>query len=173
MSEMMDLYLKDGIKAGKVIERHDVRPLGCYILYVLAILENQDGRFLITKRAEDKQWAAGQWEIPGGGVRAGEGSEQALRREVFEETSLTLDCNQSLTPVYHYLNTDEEHHDNYQVDIYHLRLNLNLSDIKIAHREVTDVRLATKEEICRLNAQGQFLHYQRIQEALQHEQESK
>ncbi|MFR6495309.1 MAG: NUDIX domain-containing protein [Ruminococcus sp.] len=28
--------------------------------------------YLITRRKLDKEWAPGWWEVPGGGVRAGE-----------------------------------------------------------------------------------------------------
>lgn len=30
------------------------------MMYVLAVLENQDGKYLVTQRALNKKWAAGQ-----------------------------------------------------------------------------------------------------------------
>ena len=38
------------------------------MLYVLALVENARGEFLITQRALDKSWGAGWWEVSGGGV---------------------------------------------------------------------------------------------------------
>ena len=38
----------------------------------------------------DKEWAAGWWEVPGGGVRAGEESKEAAMREVKEETGIDV-----------------------------------------------------------------------------------
>ena len=38
----------------------------------------------------NKIWAGGLWEIPGGGVRAGENSQDAIHREILEETNISL-----------------------------------------------------------------------------------
>lgn len=59
-------------------------------LTVLGVLQRPDGKFLITKRRMDKEWAAGWWEVPGGGVRAGEESKEAAMREVKEETGIDV-----------------------------------------------------------------------------------
>lgn len=47
-----------------------------------------DGRVLLIKRG--KQPLLGQWSLPGGTVEAGETLEQALVREMREETSLEV-----------------------------------------------------------------------------------
>ena len=57
---------------------------------VLALIQDRAGRTLITQRSADKRWAAGWWEVPGGGVLAGETSLQAVVREVREEVGLDL-----------------------------------------------------------------------------------
>ena len=49
-----------------------------------------DGKYLITRRRMDKEWAAGWWEVPGGGVRAGEDSKDAVIREIKEETGIDV-----------------------------------------------------------------------------------
>lgn len=49
-----------------------------------------DGRFLITKRVVTKAWAPGWWEVSGGAVQAGEAAEDAVIREVKEETGLDV-----------------------------------------------------------------------------------
>lgn len=50
-----------------------------------AIIFNDEGKFLLTKRADN-----GQWCLPGGAVEAGESVAEACIREVFEETGLRV-----------------------------------------------------------------------------------
>lgn len=47
------------------------------------------GRLLVLQRAE-AEFLGNMWEIPSGGVESGESWEQALCREVLEETSLVV-----------------------------------------------------------------------------------
>ena len=54
-----------------------------------AIVRDQAGRLLVIQRANPP--AAGRWSIPGGRVEPGESDQQALRREMSEETGLVVD----------------------------------------------------------------------------------
>ena len=73
MQEMIDVYDRDRNHTGLTIPREGAfLKEGQYMLYVLALIENQDGRLLVTQRSLEKHWGAGWWEIPGGGVRSGE-----------------------------------------------------------------------------------------------------
>jgi ADP-ribose pyrophosphatase YjhB (NUDIX family) len=49
----------------------------------------QDGRVLLVERA--KEPLKGYWSLPGGAVETGEALEDALRREVLEETGLEVE----------------------------------------------------------------------------------
>lgn len=49
-------------------------------------MHDDDGRLLVVRRGHDP--GAGRWSVPGGRVEAGESDEQAVRREVLEETGL-------------------------------------------------------------------------------------
>ena len=51
-----------------------------------ALVHDDDGRLLVVRRGRDP--AAGQWSVPGGRVEADESDQQAVRREVLEETGL-------------------------------------------------------------------------------------
>ena len=80
MSEFVDLYDRNRKLLNRVVDRNTYlfQP-GEFMMYVLAILENEEGKFLVTQRALDKKWAAGGWEMPGGGALILKMSNLALR----------------------------------------------------------------------------------------------
>ena len=166
MTESWDIYDSNKKRTGRLMKRNDwILKDGEYHLSVLALVANEEGRYLITKRAMDKHWAPGWWEVPGGGVRAGETSADAIRREVFEETGIDLakadgDCVHS----YHVENPGEG--DNYFVDIYRFVTGFSEEDVKLQTEEATDFRLALPEEIGEIASGGVFLHYERIRDLL-------
>jgi mutator protein MutT len=57
------------------------------LLAVRAIIEDTDGKILILKRAPDDEYG-NMWCLPGGKVDFGQTAEEAIKREVEEETSL-------------------------------------------------------------------------------------
>lgn len=59
-------------------------------LAVRVLLMNDDGKILIIKRSTESKTNPGKWELPGGKVDQGESFDQALIREVFEETNLKI-----------------------------------------------------------------------------------
>ena len=89
--EMWDIYDKDKKRTGRLMKRNDwCLKDGEYHLTVLGVVKRPDGKFLITKRAMDKAWAPGWWEISGGAAMAGEDSLDAVKREILEETGLDV-----------------------------------------------------------------------------------
>lgn len=54
----------------------------------VAILQKQNGDFLLASRPNGKGWA-GWWEFPGGKIEADEAPEHALARELQEELGVT------------------------------------------------------------------------------------
>ncbi len=59
-------------------------------LSVRVFLTDDDGKILILKRSTDSKTNPGKWELPGGKVDQGESFDQALIREVCEETQLKI-----------------------------------------------------------------------------------
>ena len=165
MSEFVDLYDRNRKLLNRVVDRNTYlfQP-GEFTMYVLAILENEEGKFLVTQRALDKKWAAGGWEMPGGGAKSKESSLDAIKREVKEETGLDV-INGHV--VYSYFNEDKKRHDNYFVDIYHFKFDFQLSDVTLNTRESIDYRCVSLDELVAMNNEDEFLHFERIMKALQ------
>ena len=169
MIEPVDIYNAQKQLTGKVADRMNmVLDEGEFMLIVLALIQDAEGRFLVTQRSLDKRWGAGWWEVTGGGARAGETSLEALKREVAEETGLTQVYDTHVEPelLYSYCNSEGAGGDNYFVDIYRVKFNFSPSDISLQESEAIDFRLLTWDEISALNEQGIFLHYARIARAL-------
>jgi 8-oxo-dGTP diphosphatase len=62
----------------------EARSIPC----VGAIIANSDGRLLLIRRGHEP--GLGLWSIPGGRIEPGESDEQAVIREVREETGLSV-----------------------------------------------------------------------------------
>ncbi len=167
MDELIDIYDRNRAFTGLTVSREGARmKKGQYMLYVLAIIQDMQGRILITQRSQDKHWAAGWWEVTGGGVSAGETSEQAIVRELAEEVGLDV-ADYPLELVYSYENEDLESGDNYIVDIYRFKLDFTVDDVVLQASEAIDCKLVTFDEIEQLAKQGVFLHFNRIKAALE------
>jgi len=66
------------------------------LLVAACALIDADGRILMSQRPAGKSHA-GLWEFPGGKIEDGEGPEQAIRRELWEELGVEP-CIQCLQP---------------------------------------------------------------------------
>lgn len=158
--ELWDIYDMNKNLTGRTMVRNDwTMKEGDYYLSVLGVVHRPDGRFLITQRAMDKAWAPGWWEIPGGGVKAGETSFQAVCREVLEETGVDVsNAEGGYSFCYHRENKGQ----NYIVDIYRFEMDITEKDIKLQADEDIDCRFATADEIRAIAESGKFLHYDSI-----------
>ena len=165
MDELIDLYDHELNPLGITVHRNNyVTEPGQYALYVLAIVQDLNGKFLITQRSMDKKWAGGWWEVTGGGVGSGETIEDAVVREIGEEVGLDASKH---TPklIYRYWNDDAINGDNYINNVYLAQLDFTVDDVVLQKEEAIAARLVTWEEIEQLNDKGVFLHFKRIKEA--------
>ena len=165
--EYWDIYDKNKQRTGRTMQRND----WCladdeYHLTVLGVIRRPDGRFLITKRVMTKSWAPGWWEVPGGGVQAGEESADAVRREILEETGLDVSgAEGGYLFTYHRENPGEG--DNYFVDVYRYTLPFDETDITVQEEEAAGFEIASPEQIKAYAAEGIFLHYDSIKQAFE------
>tara|TARA_R100000152_G_C6724419_1_gene149892 strand:+ start:244 stop:681 length:438 start_codon:yes stop_codon:yes gene_type:complete len=65
-------------------EKEDVDGVAKVIIF------NEEDKILILKRAAHMNWMPGKWDLPGGHLKKEETAKQAIKREVKEETGLTI-----------------------------------------------------------------------------------
>lgn len=162
--EFWDIYNEKKEKTGRTMKRNDwnMKP-DEFHLTVLGVLQRPDGRYLITRRRMDKEWAAGWWEVPGGGANAGEDSKDAIIREIKEETGIDVSSADG-GYTFSYKRINPEGKNNYFVDIYKFILDFDDKDVKVQDKEVSEFSIATIDEVKQYAKQGIFLHYDSIRQ---------
>lgn len=160
--ELWDIYDSNKKPTGRTMKRNDwCLQEGEYHLTVLGVVARPDGRFLITKRVMTKAWAPGWWEVSGGAVQAGEASEDAVIREVKEETGLDVSKAKG-GYLFSYQRDNPGEGDNYFVDIYRFVMDFDEKDVHPQEEETDGFMLATADQIAEFAKQGIFLHYDSI-----------
>ena len=163
--ELWDIYdTGQRSQPGRTMKRNDwCLKEGEYHLSVLGVIQRPDGKYLITKRAADKAWAPGWWEVSGGAAIAGETSEDAVKREILEETGLDVtNAEGGFLFSYHRENPGEG--DNYFVDVYKYHMDFTEEDVCLQEEETDGFMFADLEQIQKLAEEGIFLHYDSIKE---------
>lgn len=152
MGEIFDVYDVRRNKVNKLHERGVKLLEGDYRLVVHIWIINENGEILIQKRVKNKSYG-GMWDCSAGGCATkGHTSITTAVREVEEEIGIkvleeelericTLQCSDVFD------------------DIYIVRKNIKIEDVKIQIEEVEDVKIVTYKEIQSLLAEGQFVRY--------------
>ena len=148
--EYWDLYDADRQPLGRTIARGGKLADGEYYVCCEVWVIESDGRFLITKRHPDKK-AGNMWEFTGGGTLAGETTTDSAIRELFEETGIKVNKGE-LKLLTTYV------HKNYFMDIYAVKKDISISDIRLKTDEAVDVKWATPSEIQQLIDNGEFVY---------------
>jgi len=86
--ERWDLYDENRKPLMETMAKHDVRAAGKYFVIVCAIMQNENGDFLLQKRSKQK---GSQWALTGGHPKSGETSLEGLITEVKEELGIILE----------------------------------------------------------------------------------
>jgi mutator protein MutT len=74
-----------------------------------ALIFNDDGKLLLTKRGQKAKNERGKWEIPGGSVEFGETVAQALKREVKEELDIEIKVGEMVQLCDHIIEDEGQH----------------------------------------------------------------
>jgi isopentenyldiphosphate isomerase len=152
--ELWDTYDKYRNKTGRTVERGMHQMLiGEYHLVVHICIFNSKGELLIQQRQPFKEGWPDMWDITvGGSSVAGESSTEAAEREVYEEIGYKLSLDGVLPSLT--INGDD-----WFDDIYIIRRDINIADLKLQYEEVKQVRWAEMEEILQMIESGSFLPY--------------
>ena len=150
MGEYTDLYDENKNLTGEKIFRKkgekSITPEGRYTIVVLAIIENDNNEILVQKTSTRKK---GIWALPGGHVKSGQDSYEAIREELLEEMNINVDINEiKLFKTYKYENAFK--------DVFYIRKNYDLTKIEIEEDEVEKVEYLSKEEILKLVEEDKF-----------------
>ena len=158
--EYFDVYDSNGKNTKAIVPRDNCQEIlkkinGYHIVILGLIVVNHN--VLIDQRALSKDYG-GYWEIPGGGLKAGETSKQGMVRELYEELGLCIDINQ-LTLAKSF--TD----DNWRI-IYHIYLiqlnDLAMDQLTIQKDELKCVALVSKEEFKQMMVTDYVLRFDQV-----------
>lgn len=158
--EIWDVYDSDGRKTGRTHRRGDQLGEGELHLVLHCWIKNSRGEFLLTRRDPEKSYG-GMWESVGGSALTGEDSLTAARREVKEETGLTLDPAKGRRV----LRCVRDH---YICDVWLFEQDFDLNDVSLQPGETCGVMYASAEKIRALAADDSFVPNEYLEEILKY-----
>lgn len=147
--EKRDLYDINKKLTGETIYKNEKIPANRYILVVLVFIQNSQGKFLIQKRSKQKD---GKYASTGGHPKTGETSIDGIITEIKEELGLTVKPKE-LELIF----SGQEDVKQVFFDIYYMKKNFNISDLKLQKEEVDFVEWLSFKEIETLIKKDLFL----------------
>ncbi|WP_042477651.1 NUDIX hydrolase [Bacillus ndiopicus] len=151
--EKWDLYDKHRNKIEKQIIRGDAMAANEFHLVVHICIFNSKGEMLIQQRQPFKQGWSNLWDITcGGSAVAGDTSQQAAARELFEELGIHYDF-ENIRPQLT-INFERGFDDYYLIEH-----DIDLNELTLQLEEVQAVKWASQEEIFKLIEDGLFIPY--------------
>ena len=145
MSELIDVYNSKKEKTGKIVERKRGATLdeGEYIISVTCWIINNEGKILLTQRTT-------------GLIVSGESSLQGMIRELNEEIGINV--NQSEIKLIKEI-VEERADVSFFRDIYLIKKDIDLEDIKYKDGEVVSAKYATIDEFKLMLSNNETLEY--------------
>ena len=155
--ELWDIYDKNRQKTGGTHERGKDMLSGDYHLVIHVWIINDKGEFLIQKRQPWKEGYPDMWDCSvAGSAILGDTSEKAAIRETKEELGIDLDMSKGelLFTVKFSQGFD---------DIWLVRQNVDINDLKLQYEEVADAKWVVESEIRELILNGEFIAHDYIE----------
>lgn len=149
--ELWDVYDAHRAKKNYQVSKTTVLQPGDYHLVVHVCVFNKNNEMLIQKRRKDKPHWPGKWDFSSGGAAiAGENSNAAAERELFEELSIRVSLTNERPLV-------TVHFDDGFDDYYAIEIDSKLeSQIQFAKKEIDSIKWASYEEIIKLIDTGEL-----------------
>lgn len=154
--EYFDVYNIKGNKLNKQVKRGTPLNKDEYFMIVHVWIENNQGQFLIQKRAKKSDPNPFQWATTTGSALAGEKAIDTAIRETKEELGLMLN-KQTLKQLGIITSTRAK----YQTitHVFHTKLQVSLDELRLDKDEVLDVTWATLSEIKTMIKNNTFWDY--------------
>lgn len=156
--ELWDVYDRQGRLLGRTMRRGDSFIGDECHLCVHVWVKNSEGRFMLTKRSENKS-LPGLWETTGGSVVAGEDSLSSAVREVYEETGFSIDAGQGRL-LFRYGG------DNFLCDVWLFPGDFDLEQARLLPGETCAIMYADEEKIRALCREDAFMPYSYLEDFL-------
>lgn len=151
--ELWDIYDEYRQKTQKNHERGKPMKSGDYHLVVHIWITNDKGQYLIQKRQSWKEGYPDTWDCAAAGSAvAGDSSKEAAVRETMEEIGVRIE-EKDLEPLFSIKFSRGFD------DIYLVRKNISLTELKLQEEEVADAKWATEDEIKDMISKGEFVPY--------------
>lgn len=158
--ELWDIYDIDRVRTGRVAQRGKPASEGGlgegeYHLVVHICVFNGRGQLLLQQRQKDKEGYPNLWDVSAAGsALAGETSAAAASRELREELGLVHDFTKE-RPFW------TTHFERGFDDWYFIRMEADISDLRLQPEEVQDAKWADLAEIERMLDSGEMVPYYR------------
>lgn len=148
--EIVDIYDGKKNKTGKTVERSTKPEVGEYRLSIHIWITNSKGELLIQRRSANKKMFPNMWNETGGAASTGETSEMTCAREFEEELGVKPNMDKaeligSIKRKYDY------------VDVWHIKQDIDLNDIKMQEDEVSEVKYVTIDELKKIIEDKEFV----------------
>lgn len=157
--EIFDLYDENfNILDNKMI-RGTTNNKGEYHLVAHIWFKNSEGKYLIQQRNKTTDRIPYQWAATGGAAVSGDNSIKTAVKETFEELGVKFE-EEKFILLKRYFCEDETA--NFITDLYIVKEDILLKDLKLDKVEVRDVAYKTMPEIKEMIKNNEFWNYERI-----------
>lgn len=154
--EVFDLYDKDFNILDKKMNRGETNEPGEYHLVVHIWFKNSEGNYLIQQRNKATDRVPYQWAATGGAAVSGDNSIETAVKETYEEIGIKLEPSK-FQLVKRYFCDDKQ--SNFITDLYIVKEDILLKDLKIDTVEVRNVAYKSMSEIKEMIQENRFWNY--------------